>query len=285
MERAPVDPRRDLRVRLGRLLQGQVFGQRDDALQERVEPLEPGQVELGQLGGSHLPRPHQRRQLRDRQEGQAFVRVRPLGCVPLRSDRLVPPDPFRLPQPRARHERQRRRHLVPHRHLPELVERLQVAADGPRRLLPLLVRQLQAGDPLRLPDHLRRHLVRLCRLRRDRPAERLRADPQDGQAFQDRPPFQGSRLRVGRSSVSRRVIQLVEVEVHGCPVASLGRSGRGSGMIAGRSGNLKDLISVQGGSIRLASRAGCVEIEGFTAIDACGRQSNSRCSPGPRWTG
>ncbi len=44
---------------------------------QRVEPLEPAEVEPRQLDRADLAAPDQRRQLGDRQEGQLLVRVGP----------------------------------------------------------------------------------------------------------------------------------------------------------------------------------------------------------------
>ena len=49
----------DLGVGRGRLLERQLLGERDHALEQRVEPLEPAEVELRQLGGAHLARADQ----------------------------------------------------------------------------------------------------------------------------------------------------------------------------------------------------------------------------------
>ena len=55
----------------------QLLGQGDHAVQERVEPLQAVQIQLGQLRRSDLPGAQQRRQLGHGQEGQLLVRIRP----------------------------------------------------------------------------------------------------------------------------------------------------------------------------------------------------------------
>ena len=70
-------PRGNLAVGLGRLLERKIFGERDDALQHRVESLEPLEVKLGQLDRADLARSDQRGELDDRQERELFRRARP----------------------------------------------------------------------------------------------------------------------------------------------------------------------------------------------------------------
>ena len=64
---------------------------------QRVEPLEPVEVELRQLGRADLPRADQGRQLGDRQEGQLLVRVGPLGACDSIGRRLVAADALGRP--------------------------------------------------------------------------------------------------------------------------------------------------------------------------------------------
>ncbi len=64
VQRAAINPGGDLGVGLAGLLERQVFGQGHHGLEERVEALEPGEVELGQLGGRDLPGPDQARTAR-----------------------------------------------------------------------------------------------------------------------------------------------------------------------------------------------------------------------------
>jgi len=65
--------RGDLLVGPGRLLEGQVLGQGDDAVQDRVVGLEPLEAELGEVEGPDLSFPDERGEVRHRQEGQVFV--------------------------------------------------------------------------------------------------------------------------------------------------------------------------------------------------------------------
>ncbi len=55
VQRAPVAARGDFRVRPASLLQGQLLGQGDDALQTRAVGFQSLQVKPGELGGGDLP--------------------------------------------------------------------------------------------------------------------------------------------------------------------------------------------------------------------------------------
>ncbi len=73
VERAAVLSRFDLRVRAAGLRQRQVFRQRDDALQLRIEPLDPLEVDPCQPLGAQGPSLDPARQGRDGREGDVLV--------------------------------------------------------------------------------------------------------------------------------------------------------------------------------------------------------------------
>ena len=77
VQRTAIMARGDLPIGLRRLLEREVLGERHDALQQRVEPLEPLEIKLRQLGRADLPASDQGRQLDDRQERELFRRVGP----------------------------------------------------------------------------------------------------------------------------------------------------------------------------------------------------------------
>ena len=79
MQRAAIVARGDLAIGLGRLLERDVLGERHDALQERIESLEPLEIKLGQLGRAHLAASDQGRELDDREEGELPPRIRAGG--------------------------------------------------------------------------------------------------------------------------------------------------------------------------------------------------------------
>ena len=85
VQRPAILARGDLGVGLRGLLERQILGERDDALQQRVEPLEPAEIELRQLGRAELAGADQGRKLGDRQERQSLVRVGPPKCGRCRS--------------------------------------------------------------------------------------------------------------------------------------------------------------------------------------------------------
>ena len=58
MKHAAILARRDLSIGLRRLLECNVFRERHHALEQRIEPLEPLEIKLGQLHRAHLPASH-----------------------------------------------------------------------------------------------------------------------------------------------------------------------------------------------------------------------------------
>ncbi len=74
MERAAVLAGANLLVGSGRLLQRQIFGQRDDAMQLLAVSLQAAEIHLGQVGRRHPARFDQRRQRGHRLERQILER-------------------------------------------------------------------------------------------------------------------------------------------------------------------------------------------------------------------
>ena len=151
---------------------------------QRVEPLEPGEIELGQLGRAHLPAPDQGRELGDRQEGELLGGAGPPGRRSVSAGcRLVAPDAGRRAR-RCRKERQGRRHVVTDVDLAQVGKRPQAPRDRPGRAGALVLGQLEPGDPLGLLDHLGGDRAGLAGLRRQGAAKRGGADAEARKAFQ-----------------------------------------------------------------------------------------------------
>ena len=74
MQGAAILATRDFRIGIPGLLPCAVFGKCDDAMQLRIEALEPGQVHLRELRWLHLTRAQQLRELRHRSKGK-FLEV------------------------------------------------------------------------------------------------------------------------------------------------------------------------------------------------------------------
>ena len=177
--------RRDLPIGLRRLFERNVFREGHDALEERIESLEPIEIKLGQLGRAHLSAPDQRRELDDRQESKLFRRVRPANHRRLDRRRLIPLDSRRRPR-RHREKRQSRGDIVTDFDLPQLGERRKALLNGPSRARPLVLGQLQSSDPLCLLDHLLGDRPGLSGLSRQRPPKSQTAGPDNGQPSQNR---------------------------------------------------------------------------------------------------
>ena len=157
VQRPAVAPGSDLAVGQIGLLQRQITGHGNHAVQHRIVPLETLQVEPRKLHRAHLPTTKQHRQLADRSERKILNRIgtnRPR--VPRHRIRgqvfsLISSD-FRPPGRRL--EEQRRRNLVPDRKRSQLGELPPRLAKVLEHQLALGVGKLHARDPLRVPDHL-----------------------------------------------------------------------------------------------------------------------------------
>ena len=133
--------------------QGALVGRRDDALEQGVEALQPGQGEPGQLHRRHLAGGEEVCQLRDPCEGEILV-VSGAGRVESRRHHLgVAPREVLVPHSR-RGEPDRRGDGVVKldcTQRPELADELVDVLDHE---LPIGLVELEAGDPLGLADHL-----------------------------------------------------------------------------------------------------------------------------------
>ena len=76
MQQPAIFAARDLAIGAARLFQGEIVGQRDDALQDRIVTLQTIEVQLGQFNRRDLFGANQRGELRDRPERDVFDVVR-----------------------------------------------------------------------------------------------------------------------------------------------------------------------------------------------------------------
>ena len=177
VERAPVPTRGDLLVGLARLLERSLRSQRHDAVEHRIQPLQPLQVHPGQFDGAHLPGLDQPGEMRHRPEGDVLEirRTRHLGrpAQPERAVAAVETHPGN-----DRIEIERRRHRVVERDLPHLVVVAEVLVRLIDHEVVFLVGEVESGEGRGFPHHPRAHLRRAGILhpcpqaaRKQRPAE------------------------------------------------------------------------------------------------------------------
>ena len=141
-------------VRVRRLRQAEVVGEGDDEVERRLVAVQARRVHHGQLGGGHLPRAQELRQVREGPECRLLEirgprhRRRPAG----------PGRPRRAIEPGARDQRaevERRRDAVGDGDLAQLVVpvRIQVLEN----LLLVVLAELEPGHRQRIVEHLQRH--------------------------------------------------------------------------------------------------------------------------------
>ena len=151
MERAPVLPSGDLPIGPFRLLEGEFLCDRDYALELPAVPLEPVEIDAGELGRCDLSRPDEFRQLPYRVERQLL----PVRGHRDAGDRAVDRRPYDLIELHAdghRIESKGGRYAVRDIHLPERGVTLQVVDEIEEHRILLGVREPHADDLLGLVD-------------------------------------------------------------------------------------------------------------------------------------
>jgi len=148
-------PGRDIRVGLPRLSHRQIVGERHDAIERRVQALQPIEIHRGELDRRHLPRFDQVGQRRDRPERDVLEIRRPPHGVrrarPERSGRAI--------EPRAGHKRaevQRRRDLVVDVHRAERAITIEALVDAGQHACLILVADVQPRHRERVAKHVAR---------------------------------------------------------------------------------------------------------------------------------
>ena len=154
MKRPAVLARRDLLVRLLRLLHREIVGERDNEVQHRVIAFEAIEVHARELDAGHLMRLEQMREVRHRPEGDVFeVRGTAHRWRRARAKRLCRPI-----EARAGHQRavvQRRRDVRIDVDLAQVRITREVLVGAAQQLLALFLGEVEPRDGQRIFQHRR----------------------------------------------------------------------------------------------------------------------------------
>ena len=162
MQRAAVFAGFDFQVGLPRLLQGQVLGEGDDAVQAGVVLLQAGQEKGGKLLGSNLPGAEQLAQLPHGVEGQVVAVGGQLyfGGFGQLAGVAVGGSQLRLSHPqRARVEHYGRGHAVGQRDFAQRFVAVAVAVQVAARRIKLGIVEIQPENLLRGPQNGHRNFI------------------------------------------------------------------------------------------------------------------------------